>query len=233
LIVLRVIAIWNKNRVVVAIAISMWGIDVAFLIEGAVRFRTAWAPAQLACVPVDTQTGLLNLIVIPITDVVLLLIMLFGLLRLRRAGGGKVGLPHLLWKQGLIWLLIVIITEIPPAVFVVLNLNDPFNVMFQFPTWVTMAVAATRIHRDLVDFAFESTDTASENPQNGDLRMAKTKQAHTPPTPGNRMEVEVHMTFEQHPTLQSTDRDVSISTIDEVHEKPNGLCLDDDVECGV
>jgi len=63
--------------------------------------------------------------------------------------------------------------------------------------------------------------------------MAKTKQAHTPPTPDNRMEVEVHMTFEQHPTLQSTDRDLSISTIDQVHEKPNGLCLDDNVECGV
>jgi len=99
LIVLRIIAIWNKNRVVVMTAISMWGIDIAFLIEGAVRFRTAWVPAQLACLPVDTESSLLNLIVAPITDIVLLLIMLFGLLRLRHAGGGKVGLSHFLWKQ--------------------------------------------------------------------------------------------------------------------------------------
>jgi hypothetical protein len=35
----------------------------------------------------------------PITDVLLLLIILIGLLRPRRAGGGKVGLTRLLWKR--------------------------------------------------------------------------------------------------------------------------------------
>jgi hypothetical protein len=33
------------------------------------------------------------------TDFVLLVIMLFGLLRLRRRGGGTFGLGRLLWKQ--------------------------------------------------------------------------------------------------------------------------------------
>jgi hypothetical protein len=34
-----------------------------------------------------------------VTDIILLLIMLIGLLRLRRDGGGTFGLGQLLWKQ--------------------------------------------------------------------------------------------------------------------------------------
>ena len=34
-----------------------------------------------------------------ITDIILLLTMAFGLLRLRRHGGGTFGLTRLLWKQ--------------------------------------------------------------------------------------------------------------------------------------
>jgi hypothetical protein len=44
-----------------------------------------------------TESNLLNLIVMAIT-VVLLVIMLIGLLRLRRAGGDNVGLTRLLWN---------------------------------------------------------------------------------------------------------------------------------------
>ncbi|KAI0299462.1 hypothetical protein BC826DRAFT_33233 [Russula brevipes] len=36
-------------------------------------------------------------------------------------------LGHLLWKQGVIWLLLATVAEVPPTMFVFLNLNDPLN----------------------------------------------------------------------------------------------------------
>jgi len=96
LIVLRVIAIWNKNKTVVAIAIGIWGINIAFLVPGAARLRSRWSLAQLNCVPVNTDISVLYLVSALVTDIALLLIMLFGLCRLRH-GGGTLGLTQLLW----------------------------------------------------------------------------------------------------------------------------------------
>jgi hypothetical protein len=58
-----------------------------------------WVPAQKQCVVYDTESNKPNIIVTLITDIILLLIMLVGLLRLRRYGDGTFGLARLLWKQ--------------------------------------------------------------------------------------------------------------------------------------
>jgi len=47
----------------------------------------------------DIERSKLNIIVILITDVVLLVIMLIGLIRFRHYGGGTFDLGQLLWKQ--------------------------------------------------------------------------------------------------------------------------------------
>ena len=89
-----------------------------------------------------------------VTDIVLLLIMLVGLLRLRRHGGGTFGVTHLLWKQvwwqlspqvlssidtysfhkGICWLLLATAAGVPPAVSPtffspVSFLSSPYNVI--------------------------------------------------------------------------------------------------------
>ena len=56
-------------------------------------------PAQQCCVLHDTESNKPNIIVTLITDITLLLIMLIGLLRLRRFGVGTFGLGQVLWKQ--------------------------------------------------------------------------------------------------------------------------------------
>ncbi|KAI0284060.1 hypothetical protein BC826DRAFT_170495 [Russula brevipes] len=147
------IAIWNKNKVVTVTAYSIWGINVAFLIQAIARLESTWTTAQDGCVVLNSETGVPTLISIVVTDVALLLIMLVGLLRSCRNGDGMFGLTRFLWKQGVIWLLIAAAAEIPPVVFIILNLNDPFNLMFQVPSLITMTIAATRMHRYLVDFA--------------------------------------------------------------------------------
>jgi hypothetical protein len=89
------------------------------------------------CEPVKTESSVLSFIPMIIFDIVLLLIMFFGLLILRRHGGGTIGLTHLLWRQvrtiltgrcslnsltffffrkGVIWLALATATELPPVV---------------------------------------------------------------------------------------------------------------------
>jgi hypothetical protein len=123
LIVLRIIAIWNKNRAVIAISFGVWMTNIAFLIQGIVRLRSTWNPEQKRCVLHHTESNKPNIIATLITDIMLLLIMLVGLLRLRRYGMGSFGLAQLLWKQGVIWLFIATFAEVTPVVFISLDLN--------------------------------------------------------------------------------------------------------------
>jgi len=71
-------------------------------------------PAQRTCIALNIESSAPNLIAILITDIALLLIMLVGLFGLRRYGSGT--LAQVLWKQSVIWLLLIIVTEVPTAV---------------------------------------------------------------------------------------------------------------------
>ncbi|KAN0141805.1 hypothetical protein V8E53_000267 [Lactarius tabidus] len=159
LIVLRIIAIWDRNKIAVAIAMCAWGTNVAFSIHSITLLHSAWVPEQRVCAVLNTDSSLQNILSTLATDVALLLTMLFGLLSLRRKGS-MFSLGQLLWKQGLIWLLLATIAEVPPAVFISLNLNDPLNLMFQTPALIGMSIAATRMYRSLTDF----TDSCGRYP---------------------------------------------------------------------
>jgi len=154
LIVLRNIAIWNGNKFVMVVAAGVWLANVGFAIHSVTRIRAFWTPLLTTCIISDIK---LNLITTLIIDVTLLLIMLVGLLRLGFHERGVYGLGRLMWKQGLIWLFLATIAEIPPVVFISLDLNDPWNYMFQIPAVITMTIAATRIYRSLVDFSSNVT----------------------------------------------------------------------------
>ncbi|KAF8504763.1 hypothetical protein F5888DRAFT_782178 [Russula emetica] len=151
LIVLRIFAIWNKKKIIVAIATGVLGINVVFLIQGLVRIRAIWNPLMSICMVVNNHIPELNIFGTLVTDISLLLIMSFGLLRQGFHERSVSGLGHLLWKQGLIWLLVATIAEVLPAVFLSLNLNYPLNYMFLPLSVVTLSIASTRIHRGLVD----------------------------------------------------------------------------------
>ncbi|KAN0118077.1 hypothetical protein V8E52_005664 [Russula decolorans] len=192
LIVLRIMAIWNKNRVVVAISLGVWMANIAFLIQGIARLRSTWVPAQECCVIHDTESNKPNIIVTLIADITLLLIMLIGLLRLRRYGVGSFGLGQFLWKQGVVWLLIATFAEVTPVVFISLDLNDPFNLMFQIPAMTIMSIAATRMHRSLANFASESTEVLLDSPQMSDHTVPKTKDPIRVLVPPTQMDVTMH-----------------------------------------
>jgi len=164
LIVIRVIAIWNRDKIVIAIATTIWATNFAFIIHGVVKIRAIWVPELTTCLllPGNIQSERLNLIATLATDISLLIIMLIGLLRLRFHERSALGLGHLLWKQGLIWFLIATLVEVPNVVFICLDLNDPLNYMLWLTSIVAMTIAVTRIHRHLTDFAPETPDVWSK-----------------------------------------------------------------------
>ncbi|KAH9964977.1 hypothetical protein BC827DRAFT_903995 [Russula dissimulans] len=156
LIILRIIAIWNKNKFVVAFAVAVWLTTTSFFIHGTTQIRSEWVPDNLACGEPNTESNKLAITAMPVTDIALLLIMLIGLLRIRYRGGGKFNLGRLLWKQGVIYLFVATIAEIPPAVFILLDLNPVSNLMFLIPSLITMSIAATRMYRSLADFVHDN-----------------------------------------------------------------------------
>ncbi|KAF8498243.1 hypothetical protein F5888DRAFT_233963 [Russula emetica] len=151
LIVLRIMAIWNREKIIILIAMGVWATDVAFLINGSVRIRNSWSHELNSCVLLNPDRITPSIMGSLIADVVLLLIMLIGLLRLRFGAGDALSLERVLWKQGLIWLLIAIVFEIPATVFIFLDLNEPMSFIFQIPNVITMTIAATRMYRALMD----------------------------------------------------------------------------------
>jgi len=230
LIVLRIIAIWNRNRFVVVTALGLFGTNVAFFIQGNARIRAKWDDAKLACLNENTRINTLSLVVTVVTDISLLILMLVGLLRMRYHAGSKFGLSQLLWKQGLLWLLLATAAEVPPAVFILLNLNDQFNILFQHPGLIIMAIAGTRMHRSLVDFATKTTDiySAPEGLQKRIRTPSETKRVRATPTSISPM---VYTDSEKLQTPQMSDQESCITMEKRVDEKVIELSIvDSDME---
>ncbi|KAI0274135.1 hypothetical protein BGY98DRAFT_1099209 [Russula aff. rugulosa BPL654] len=144
------IAIWGKNRTIVAIATGIWGTNVVFLIQGAARFRSSWDWERSDCV-LHLDGVRLSTISTFVTNITLVLMMLFGLYRLRRHGG-LMALGRLLWNQGVVWLSIVVIAELTPTVLICLNRNATLNIISMIPWAIAMSIASTRMFRSLSDF---------------------------------------------------------------------------------
>jgi len=252
LIVLRIIAIWRQKKSIIVIAAIIWGTNVAFLIQSIIRIRAVYAEAANTCVVLNIQSTKVNILVTLVADILLLLIMLVGLLRLRCHEHGAFSMGRLLWRQGLIWLFIATISEVPPAVFICLNLNDPFNYMFWVSSLMALSIAATRIHRSLVDFAYENTEVndrgaftctpapsgqtcnVSSEPSSSKTLVSgftgtKIDRSASLFTPPNRMEVAIHMAYEQYQTPDSVHSGSLMSAEDSLR-KPAELGLDEDVE---
>ncbi|KAI0319100.1 hypothetical protein OF83DRAFT_1112181 [Amylostereum chailletii] len=76
--------------------------------------------------------------------------MFTGLLRHREAR--NFGVCRFLWNQGLIWIAAAVVAEIAPVVFLGLDLNDAFNLMFQPSEMIILSIAATSMYRGLTNF---------------------------------------------------------------------------------
>ncbi|KAN0118740.1 hypothetical protein V8E52_004851 [Russula decolorans] len=157
LVIIRIIAIWNKNKFAMAFAAITCVVNVSVIIHGVARLRAEWNPLFQTCIMINSEQIKPTFVITVINDTILLVTMLIGLFRLLPDSSYAFGLGRLLWKQGIIWLLIATVAGVPAMVFIFLNLNVPFNVMFLLPSVIANTIAATRIYRSLVDYSFESS----------------------------------------------------------------------------
>jgi hypothetical protein len=63
------------------------------------QIRSVWDPVVKSCIVTNVEICEISIVSNFVADTILLLIMLAGLLRLRRPGGGSHMLWDLLWKQ--------------------------------------------------------------------------------------------------------------------------------------
>lgn len=82
------------------------------LIRRIIQSHIEWSPGLQACLPSHTDQFRWSIMVNFIEDSVLLAVMLFGLLRKRNA----TRLWKLLLQQGLFWILVTALTELPSVV---------------------------------------------------------------------------------------------------------------------
>ncbi|KAH9954841.1 hypothetical protein BC827DRAFT_920836 [Russula dissimulans] len=226
LIVLRINAIWNKKKVIMSISVGVWVTNATVLIVGVSRLRASWSPEQDHCVTLNVQSIKFNSISLLSSDVILLLITLVGLFRLRSHGTFSLG--RLLWKQGIVWLLLAIVAEVPPALFLNWHLSAPLSVMFQFPGVVILTIAATRVYRSLTDFVTGGTHHTTES-QRSRPPVRNGMQNPASQIPLNQLEVAVHTTRVQYPSKNGS----FASTDGEGQHKTAELVLDEDLERGV
>ena len=112
------LAIWNRHPVAVALSAAAILTQVALLVYSVVVARDNWedgSPLVEGCVRVNlVQAGLPALATTFTIDALLLLLMLFGLCRRREAR--RFGLGGFLLKQGLVWLALATMAELPTVV---------------------------------------------------------------------------------------------------------------------
>ncbi|KAF8487295.1 hypothetical protein DFH94DRAFT_21963 [Russula ochroleuca] len=157
LLVIRVMAIWNRNKVVVVIATTIWTINGAFFIQGISRSHSTNLSFGGSCKALNVQATKLTMIASFLADVSLLVIMLVGLFRIDSHRNGASATGRILWNQGVIWLLLTTVAGVVPIVFAFLDLNEPLSTIFRVPWIIAMSMAATRMYRALDDALSSNT----------------------------------------------------------------------------
>ncbi|KAF8261505.1 hypothetical protein EI94DRAFT_1705494 [Lactarius quietus] len=84
------------------------------------KIGAVYNPEFDVCLIVNSHSGMVSVVAIPVADTILLSMMFVGLLATRTR----------ISSQCIIWMIVAAIAEIPPMVFLILNLNAAWNEMF-------------------------------------------------------------------------------------------------------
>ncbi|KAH8985485.1 hypothetical protein EDB92DRAFT_2105594 [Lactarius akahatsu] len=142
-------------KIAISIASAAWLANTGSLIHSIAIVRATWSEGFCKITNISETRS--NIPVTFVTDSVLLALMFTGLLRLENAHQ-RGGVWWLLYTQGLAWMIIVVVAQAPITVFILLDLNDPMDVMFQAPTLITMTIGASRVYRGLSDYVHKEAN---------------------------------------------------------------------------
>ncbi|KAI0317317.1 hypothetical protein OF83DRAFT_152486 [Amylostereum chailletii] len=217
LMIVRTVAIWEKHYLVITVAAVVWLGNLANLIRTFTTLHAMRDPFLPGCLFVDPSITLSAFVTILATELVILVMMFVGLQK-RRMAGSSSGLWRRLYHQGLVWLILAIMTELPAVVFLAINLNPPLDLVFASPAMILMSIGAARMYRGLLNSSEDSI--VSSRTGRGVPRKNLTSRSErlifkrvlrtitfstnrdialTPtPSPIRNLEVEIHTAKEEH-----------------------------------
>ncbi|KAI9509248.1 hypothetical protein F5148DRAFT_778286 [Russula earlei] len=142
--ILKIAAIWSKNKWILAASIGAWLMNIAFIIRSIVTTSAKFESSFGTCVLHGAQTTRDSTLATLTSEMFLLFVMLFGLLRERDHYLGR-----LLFHQGVIWLIVAIFAQVPLIVLFSLHMDDLANLVFHSSSLVSMTICVTRLYRSL------------------------------------------------------------------------------------
>ncbi|KAH9970947.1 hypothetical protein BGW80DRAFT_517465 [Lactifluus volemus] len=147
LLLLRAVAIWSLDRRVVVFATLVWLFGFSGSLFAITRGHSKWSPLVQTCSLMQVGTDEYKWILMTgfVVNVTLLGTMIVGVIHKRL----DTRLWKLLYYQGMFWISAAVFTEVPGVVMPFLNINDPWNMMFQVPLLVVLVIASSRSYRDL------------------------------------------------------------------------------------
>jgi len=192
LIVVRVVAIWNRSIFVITLTtmtlLAHAGVSVHLL----TGIRSFWDPGEgyKGCVVHAPRMHLVLMSIATIaTYAVFLSMMLIGLMRQRQ--GRSFGVWQMLCQQGWMWFALAVAAEVPTLILVVLNVNYSLNLLFQIPRVVIASIGTTAMFRALYNYPGRR-EAGMPVSFLGYRPDSSTNSASSPPF--NRLKVSVHTT---------------------------------------
>jgi len=187
LLVLRGVALWGRDRRIVAIASLAWLANLGGSFYATTRGRSNWSNSTENC-PIDgTSDFRWSILLNFIQDLTLLCIMFSGVLNKRNS----TRLWNMLYIQGLWWILAWVVTELPSIVLSFQGVNEYWNLMFQVPHMALTVITASRAYRIL--FQYITNDHESYPPPRLHFRARNTPRILYE---GQGVQVTVHRTVE-------------------------------------
>ncbi|VDC06037.1 unnamed protein product [Peniophora sp. CBMAI 1063] len=145
---IRVGAIWKWDKRVMALVTANCLGALGCAIFLVIKVDSTYEAQLNNCALTSVHDDLYPSVAVLIGDCTLLALLLVGL---RRNWGGarEFRMWHILWTQGLLYLLLATIVEVPLVALLIVNLNPVMNTILIPPEVIILGIGATRMYRSL------------------------------------------------------------------------------------
>ncbi|KZV71912.1 hypothetical protein PENSPDRAFT_377369 [Peniophora sp. CONT] len=145
---IRVAAIWKWDRRVVTLVTLNCLATLACAVYLIVTVDSTYNEDVRNCALSGVHNDLYPSIAVLIGDCVLLTLLLVGLRR-NWSGARQFHMWHVLWTQGLLYLFLATLVEVPLVGLLIVNLNSVMNTILVPPEVIILGIGATRMFRSL------------------------------------------------------------------------------------
>ncbi|KAG8857045.1 hypothetical protein FRB96_005975 [Tulasnella sp. 330] len=152
LLMLRTIAVWSRNRMImypfILLSLGQW----AILLHSVVTVSAVWDDATMACSIKPSPTINLQVLYLytMIFDFFVLIATSIGLYRNKQTSGNQLWI--MLFQDGLVYFLIAFTCNLVAVVFILLNLNPIMNIVATIPAASVVGIVSCRVFVKLMTY---------------------------------------------------------------------------------